>query len=100
MVLPLFDYCCIVWDSCDLGNKAYLDKLNRRAASIIEGRLVEYAELPNVFSWPGLQKRREYLKSILVFKSINGLAPDYLIGEFSHASEIHSYRTLHQDLLR
>ena len=100
MVLPLFDYCCSVWDSCGVGNKAYLDKLHRRAASIIEGRIVEYADLPNTFSWPNLQKRRDYLKSILVFKSINGLAPAYLIGEFKHAREIHSYRTRHRDLLR
>ena len=100
MVLPLFDYCCSVWDSCGLGNKAYLDKLHRRAASIIEGRIVEFVELPNIFSWPDLQKRRDYLKSILVFKSINGLAPQYLIGEFRHAREIHSYHTRHRDLLR
>lgn len=86
MVLLLFDYCSIVWDSCGLGNKEYLDKLDRRAASIIKGRLVEYAELPNVFSWPDLQKRHDYFKSILAFKPISSLAPDYLIGEFMHAS--------------
>ena len=26
LVLPLFDYCSPVWDSCGIGNKAYLDK--------------------------------------------------------------------------
>ena len=31
IVLPLFDYCSPVWDSCGVGSKAYLDKLNRRA---------------------------------------------------------------------
>ena len=40
MVLPSFDYCSIVWDSCGLGNKAYLDKLHRRAASVISGLLL------------------------------------------------------------
>ena len=46
LVLPLFDYCSPVWDSCGIGSKPYLDKLNRRAARIIEGRsiiqLLEY----------------------------------------------------------
>ena len=37
LVLPLFDYCSPVWDSCGVGSKAYLDKLNRCAACIIEG---------------------------------------------------------------
>ena len=32
MVLPLIDYCTVVWDSCDQGSKSYLDKYNRRAA--------------------------------------------------------------------
>ena len=25
MVLPLFDYCCVVWDGCNQGNMNYLD---------------------------------------------------------------------------
>ena len=41
MVLPLFDYCSLVWDSCGVGSKAYLDKLNRRASCIIERRSIE-----------------------------------------------------------
>ena len=45
LVLPLFDYCSPVWDSCGVGSKAYLDKLNRRAACIIEGRSIGAEEL-------------------------------------------------------
>ena len=40
LVLPLFDYCSPVWDSCGAGSKAYLGKLNRRAACINEGRSI------------------------------------------------------------
>ena len=36
LVLPLFDYCSPVWDSCGVGSKAYLDKLNRRAQEPIK----------------------------------------------------------------
>ena len=38
MVLPLFDYCCVVWDGCNQGNMNYLDRLLKRAAGIIAGR--------------------------------------------------------------
>ena len=76
LALPLFDYCSPVWDSCGAGFKAYLDKLNRRAASIIEGRT---EELRSVLSWPSLQCRRDYLKCVLVFKCLHDLAPSYLL---------------------
>ena len=47
----------------------YRIKFHRRAAIIIDGRLVEHAELPNVY-WPNLQKRRDYVKSILDLKPL------------------------------
>ena len=72
MILPLIDYCAVVWDSCVQGSKSYLAKPNRRAACIIEGCAV---------------------KSILVYKCINGLAPSYLLSVFWHAHQIHSYFT-------
>ena len=100
MVLPLFDYCAAVWDGCGVGYKGYLDKLNRRAACIIEGRSVAADELFTVFSWPNLQARRDYLKCVLVYKSLRNLAPAYLLSEFKYAHQIHTYNTRHCDLLR
>ena len=102
IVLPLFDYCSSVWDSCGSGSKVYLDKLNRCAACIIEGRTIGADDLKSTLSWPSLQARREYLKCVLVFKCLHGMAPSYmcLLSEFKHALEIHSYNTKHHDLLR
>ena len=37
MILPVYDYCSAVWDSCGKVNKDYLDKLQRRATRVIEG---------------------------------------------------------------
>ena len=37
MISPLYDYCSAIWDSCRKVNKDYLDKLQRRAARLIEG---------------------------------------------------------------
>ena len=60
MVLPLFDYCCVVWDACGQDNKNFLDRLYRRAASITEGRNVTQDELGTVSKWRSLQRRRDY----------------------------------------
>ena len=50
IVLPLFDYCSSVWDSCGSGSNVYLDKLNRRAACIIEGRPIVADDLKSTLS--------------------------------------------------
>ena len=60
MILPLFDYCCAVWGGCGKINLDYLDKLQRRAASIIEGHKVEHQDISATFSWPSLENRRKY----------------------------------------
>ena len=99
-VLPIFDYCSCVWDGCSKSKKEYLDRLQRRAAAIIEGRKVSQNELHHTFSWPNLQERRNFQKCMLVYKCLNNLAPSYLLDEFKHSSYYHNYNTGHRDLLR
>ena len=87
MILPVFDNCAVASDSCSTADREYLDKLHRRAASIIEGYAVSQSPISYTFGWPTLQSRRGYLKCMLVFKSLHGLAPAYLLNEFSHARD-------------
>ena len=54
MILPLFDYCSVVWDSCGAISKGYLDKLNGRAASIILNRAVRETDFVRILAWPSL----------------------------------------------
>ena len=100
MILPVFDCCAVAWDSCSKADREYLDKLHRRATSIIEGYEVSQSLISYTFCWPTLQSRRDYLKCMLVFKSLYGLAPAYLLNDISHAHDFHSYNTRHRDLLR
>ena len=100
VILPVFDCCAVVWDSYSKVDREYLDKLHRRAASIIEGYAVSQSQISYTFGWPTLQSRRDYLKYMLVFKNLDGLAPAYLLNEFSHARDFYSYNTRHRDLLR
>ena len=66
LVLSLFYYCSPVWD-----------KLNRRAACIIEGRSIRAEELKSTLGWPSLQACRNYLKCVLVHKCLHGIVPSY-----------------------
>ena len=99
IVLPLFDYCSSVWDSCGVRSKVYLDKLNRRAAFVSEGRSIGADELKSTLSWPCLQAGREYVKCILLCKCLLGMAPSCSFSEFRHTHQIHSYNTRCHDLL-
>ena len=62
--------------------------------------VISKVDLKSTLSWPSLQARREYLKCFSVFKCLHSMAPSYLLSEFKHAHEIHSYNTRHHDLLR
>ena len=100
MILVVFDYCAVVWDSCSKADREYLDKLHGRAASIIEGYAVSQSQISCTFGWPTLQSHQDYLKCMLVIKSLHGLAPADLLNEFSHMHDFHCYNTRHKDLFR
>ena len=100
MVLPLFDYCCVVWDGCSQGNMNYLDRLLKRAAGIIAGRKATDTDMQQTLKWPSLECRREHQKFIQVYKCINGLAPAYLLDDFHSSEQIHNYDTRNKDLIR
>lgn len=86
MILPLFDYCCVMWDDCGKTNQQYLDKLQRRPAGIIEGHRVNQTDLIDIFGWQSLELRRVYHMCLLVHKCLNNIALEYLLDEF-HRSD-------------
>ena len=100
MILTLFYYCCAVLGGCGRTNRDYLDKLQRRAASVIEGRKVEHQDISATFSWPSLENRRKYHTCLQIFKCSHQLAPAYLLHNFSYSSHFHTYNTRHKDQLR
>ena len=77
----------------------YLNRLQRHAVSIIEGRKVEQNEVRTTLKWPYLEARRKYQISLQVFKCLNGLAPTNLLNQFSFSPDYHSYNTHHKDLI-
>ena len=72
-----------------------LDVLHKRCARIILG--VNYYTssdfMFNTLGWERLQARNDYFKALMIYKSLNGLAPSYLTTMFNHVSTTHNINT-------
>ena len=88
IIEPYFTYCCIVWDTIGNTQMANLQKLQNRAARIITGAsyLKRSRDLLTELGWLNLEAMRKRQKAILMFKILNGLAPQYLSEMFTNSS--------------
>ena len=90
LIQPHFDYCAPVWDGLSSYLCEKLQKLQNRAARVIlQANYEVYSSLLlETLKWHQLSLRRRKQKAIMMFKSLNGLAPVYLhdlfrsIGQF------------------
>ena len=85
-----FDYCNVVWDSC---NKTLSDKLQRlqnRAARVLSysSYAADAIELMKILGWKNLEIQRQIHKAQMVYKLLNGLALNYLSSKFIQRSDI------------
>lgn len=90
------DYCLTLWG---FSANIYIDtvqKFQNRAARIITGNF-EYTtrgiDLVKQLGWHTIRERRDYLTALLVYKSLNGIAPTYLQDVFTFARDTHSRQT-------
>ena len=60
MILLVFDYCAVIWDSFSKADRQYLEKLQGRAASIIASYTVSQSQISYTSGWPTLQKKEEH----------------------------------------
>ena len=99
MVQPHFDYCSAVWGNCRTSLKKKLQKLQNRAARIIAKSPYEVAsnEVLLTLGWSLLETRRKCQICLLMYKIMNGLAPNCLQGLILTVSETHPYNLYHSD---
>ena len=73
IVQPYFDYCSPLWDNCGIGPKDRLQKFQNRAARVISGATcdVRSVDLLESLGWKHLELRRNYLKSVFMYKILN-----------------------------
>ena len=77
---PHFNCCCEIWDSCSKTPAAKLQKLQNRAAKVLtfSGYDASADPLIEVLDWQKLESQRSFHKAVMVYKSLNGLAPEYM----------------------
>ena len=94
---PLLDYCDTVWDVCGLTGMRKAQSLQNMAARIITGNFnfidVRGLDLVKRLGWQTLKERRNYHTAILMFKCINGMAPNYLADQVTLISEVRTHNT-------
>ena len=91
------DYCSTLWGNATISDRIY--KLQRRAATIItdsEYRAPSDPLLEQLNLLP-LPERVKYKQSQLVYKAMNGLAPDYMCALFTPISYISTRTTRAND---
>lgn len=90
LVQPHFNYCSEVWGSCGSTLATRLQKLQNRAARVLTNSGYDtYAEpLIESLGWKRLYRQPDLQKAVVLFKSLNGLAPEYLQSMFKERDSI------------
>ena len=82
---PYFSYCAPVWDGIGVTLSDRLQKLQNRAARVITQSTYDISsrDLLSELQWNSLSINRDKQKAIFIFKTLNGLTPQYLEEMFS-----------------
>ena len=82
---PYFSYCAPVWYGIGVTLSDRLQKLQNRAARVITQSTYDISsrDLLNELQWNSLSINRDKQKAIFMFKTLNGLTPQYLEEMFS-----------------
>ena len=89
LVQPHFDYCSLVWGNCGKKLSKKLQKLQNRAVRVITSSNydVDVDSLFHKLSWKDLKSQSQIQNALMVFKSLNGLVPEYLTSKFIKRNE-------------
>ena len=92
-ILPLIDYCCVIWGNCSNEGLNRILKLQKRAARLILDMdpLSPSEPLFKQLGWMRVDDRIKYHKYLLVYKSLRKEAPSYLTDKFNYISQDNPY---------
>ena len=97
IILPLFDYADIVYDSASKKYTERLQKIQNRAGRIILNvkpfHHISNREIHHRLEWTSLQLRRSMHINSMVFKSLHNMAPLYLTESFQFCNYSYSLRS-------
>ena len=92
LVEPHFRNCCSLWGYCGETLLDKLQKLQNRAARIVTNSYYDASSLPLTGSlgWLTIKEMIEFETATTVYKSLHGLAPEYMQSMFMKLSEYSS----------
>ena len=90
LIQPHFDYCSIIWDNLGKGLGQKLQRLQNRAARITteSDYNVRSPDILTLISWTNLETRRTHQFKTFMYKTVNGMFPNYLSKKFSPMSTV------------
>ena len=94
LVQPYFDYCNSVWGNCCKTLATKLQKLQNRAARVLtfSGYDISADNLFKDLGWKNLECQHQIGVAVMVYNSLNGLAPDDLSSRLVDRSSITNYQ--------
>ena len=94
LIMPHFDYCSPVWDCLSGYLSDKLQKLQNRAARVITKSPFDVSSnyLLSTLSWERLPLRLKKQKALMMYKTMNDLAPEYLQSLFSQRHSAYNLR--------
>ena len=93
IVEPHFRYCCSLWGCAGSTEIKQLQKLRNRAARIVTNSSYDASskKLLEELGWNTIDELITIESEIMVYKSLNGLAPQYLFDFFTRNSTLSSH---------
>jgi len=102
-LVPIFDYCITIWGKPNKSSINKVNNLQKRAARLILNKPVR-TPTPGLFKqlkWLSFSDRCKYHTSILIYKTLNNMAPSYMtdIISFSKNDHYSLWSVKHNDLV-
>jgi hypothetical protein len=92
-ILPLIDYCCVIWGNCNQDGLERLLKLQKRAARMIldADPLSPSDALFKQLKWMTVETRIHYHKCLQIYKCLCNEAPNYLSNLLKYVGKNNPY---------
>ena len=101
-IQPNIDYAISIWGCTSQANIDKIQRFQNYCARIIENNFDYIGErginLVKKLGWMTIKQRCYYFQNLLIFKSIHGLAPQYMINNVTLEMEVKEVRTRRHDL--
>ena len=95
LVQSPFDYCSVVWGNCAKTLSDKLQKLQNCAVCVPTHSSYDADTNRTELGWDNLETQRQNLKADMVYKSLNGITPNYLSSKFIQRRDVITSYNLH-----